>query len=249
MFHQQYNTVVIDKNGQQQSSFTAAIEETFDLYVNNARIASILASPAQLEQLAVGYLVCEGIVRAPSDITGVNIDNQNRIFSTIIGNADFDLWFEIRSSGCIGVNWEHNEVLEVESGMHFSPEVIRSSLHHIESDIHRSTRGTHAACLIDRDGGCVARAVDVGRHNAIDKAIGQALMDGVMPGEHFILSTGRQPGGMVLKAARAGIPMVVTKTAPLNSGIEAARRTGICLVGFATIDGMTVFANDWRLDE
>ena len=52
MFHQQYNTVIIDKNGQHQSSFTAAVEETFELYVNNARIASILASPAQLEQLA-----------------------------------------------------------------------------------------------------------------------------------------------------------------------------------------------------
>jgi FdhD protein len=81
------------------------------------------------------------------------------------------------------------------------------------------------------------------------KAIGQALMDGIVPGEHFILSTGRQPEGMVLKAARAGITMVVTKTAPLNSGIEAARRTGICLVGFATIDSMTVFANEWRLGE
>jgi len=249
MFHQQYDTVIIGKNGQQKSSFTAAVEETFELYVNNARITSILASPAQLEQLAVGYLVCEGIVSAPSDITGVSIDDQNRIFATITGNDDFDLWFEIRSSGCIGVNWEHSENLIVNSNMHFSPEVVRSSIHHIESDIYRSTRGTHAACLIDRDGGCVSRAVDIGRHNAIDKAIGQALMDGIVPGEHFILSTGRQPGGMVLKAVRAGIPMVVTKTAPLNSGIEAAMRTGICLVGFATIDGMTVFANDWRLGE
>lgn len=168
MFHQQYDTVIIDKNGQHQSSFTAAVEETFELYVNNARIASILASPAQLEQLAVGYLVCEGIVSAPSDITGVSIDDQNRIFATITGNEDFDLWFEIRTSGCIGVNREHNENVKVDSDMHFLPGVVSNSMHHIESEIYRSTRGTHAACLIDRDGGCVARAVDVGRHNAID---------------------------------------------------------------------------------
>ena len=249
MYQKQYDTVIIGKEGQHQSSFNAAVEETFELYVNNARIASILASPAQLEQLAVGYLVCEGIVSAHSDITDVSIDDQKRIFTTIAGNEEFDLWFEIRSSGCIGVNWEHNEVVKVESSVHFSAAVVHSSMHHIESEIYHSTRGTHAACLIDRDGSCVAKAVDVGRHNAIDKVIGQALMDGIAPWEHFILSTGRQPGGMVLKAARTGIPMVVTKTAPLNSGIEVAKRTGICLVGFATPDSITVFANDWRLDE
>jgi FdhD protein len=249
MYHQQYNTLIINKNGQHQSSFLAAVEETFELYVNNARISSILATPALIEQLAVGYLVCEGIVNAYSDITEISIDDQNRIFATIVGNEDFELWFEIRSSGCIGVNWEHDENMKVNSDMYFSPEIVYSSMHYIESEMYRITRGTHAACLIDRDGVCATRVVDVGRHNAVDKVVGQALMDGIVLGEHFILSTGRQPGGMVLKAARAGIPMVVTKTAPLNSGIEAARRTGICLVGFATTDSMTVFANDWRLGE
>ncbi|MBW6517520.1 MAG: formate dehydrogenase accessory sulfurtransferase FdhD [ANME-2 cluster archaeon] len=249
MYRKQYDTIIIDKDRTWQSSFTVAVEETFELYANNVHIASILASPAQLEQLAVGYLVCEGIVGAPCDITGVNIDDQNRIFTTITGNDDLELWFEIRSSGCVGVNWEHDENVKVESGMHFSPEVICSSMHYIESEIYRSTRGTHVACLIDRDGECIASAVDIGRHNAIDKVVGQALIDGIVPGEHFILSSGRQPGGMVLKAARAGIPMVVTKTAPLNSGIEVARRTGICLVGFATPECMTVFANDWRLGD
>ncbi|MCL7415869.1 MAG: formate dehydrogenase accessory sulfurtransferase FdhD [ANME-2 cluster archaeon] len=249
MYQKQYDTVIIDKKGQKKSHFTVAVEETFELYVNNALVASILASPAQLEQLAVGYLVCEGIVSIPSDIKDVSIDDHNRISTTITGNDDFDLWFEIRSSGCIGVKWENNEDVKVESGMHFSSDVIRNSLHHIESEIYQHTRGTHAACLIDKDGRCIARAVDVGRHNAVDKAIGQALMDGVLLGEYYILSTGRQPGGMVLKAARAGIPMVVTKTAPLNSGIEVARRTGICLVGFATSDSMIAFANEWRLDK
>lgn len=248
MYHKEYETTIIGEEGATSSVFTAAVEETVELYVNNARIATILASPEQLEQLALGYLVCEGIVGSSADIKDISVDDQNRIFAQIHQNQHFELWFELRSSGCIGVNWENNEDVMVESGKHFSAAVIHDSLHHMESDIYRLSRGTHAVCIIDENGDCIARAVDVGRHNATDKAIGQALMDGADPGAHFLLSTGRQPAGMVLKAARAGIPMVVTKTAPLNSGIEAAQRTRVCLIGFATGDSMTVFSNSWRLD-
>jgi FdhD protein len=176
------------------------------------------------------------------------IDCENRIYAEITPNDHFDIRLEIRSSGCVGVDREDNEDVKVESDSHFHPNVIQGSLHYLESEIYQQTRGTHAACIIDRQGGCIACAIDVGRHNAVDKAIGQAIMDGFNPGEHFILSTGRQPAGMVMKAARAGIPLVVTKAAPLNSGIEAARRTGICLVGFATPGRMMVFSNQWRID-
>jgi len=247
MYQKEYETIKISDSGPLESTFTAAVEETIELYVNNKHIASILATPEQLKQLAVGYLVCEGIVRTLSEIEDVRIDN-NRIFTQITQNEHFELWFELRSSGCIGVNWEHNEDVNVQSNTRFNPAIIKKSLHYMESDIYQLTRGTHAACIIDKFGNCVANALDVGRHNAIDKAIGQALIDGFDPGQHFLLSTGRQPAGMVLKAARAGIPMVVTKTAPLNSGIETARKTGICLVGFATSESLTVFANPQRLD-
>lgn len=248
MYKKEYETVEVSSTEAHTSRFTAAVEETFELYVNNTRIASILATPEQLEQLAVGYLVCEGIVSGPGEIKDVRIDGTNRIIAEIHQNEHFELWFEIRSSGCIGVNWEKNEDVKVASDMQFPVDVIRGSLHYMETDIYLQTRGTHAACIIDRDGNCVASAVDVGRHNAVDKAVGQALMDGFNPGRHFIISTGRQPAGMILKAARAGFPLVVTKTAPLNSGIETARRTGICLVGFATSNSFTVFAHSWRLN-
>lgn len=248
MYKQEYETVEIINSNARSSSFTAAVEETVELFVNNARIASILTSPGKLEQLAVGYLVCEGFVSAPSDIQDVRIDSENRIYAEITQNDHFDIRLEIRSSGCVGVDREDNEDVKVESDSHFPPDVIQGSLHYLESEIYQQTRGTHAACIIDRQGGCIACAIDVGRHNAVDKAIGQAIMDGFNPGEHFILSTGRQPAGMVMKAARAGVPLVVTKAAPLNSGIEAARRTGICLLGLATPGSMMVFSNQWRID-
>ena len=248
MYKQEYETVEIINSNARSSRFTAAVEETVELYVNNMWIASILTSPGKLEQLAIGYLVCEGIVSAPSNIRDVRIEGKNRIFAKISTNEDFDMGFEIRSSGYTSVNRKNNKDVKVDSDSHFHPGAIQGSLHYLESEIYQQTRGTHAACIIDRQGSCIACAIDVGRHNAVDKAVGQAIMDGFKAGEHFILSTGRQPAGMVMKAARAGIPMVVTKAAPLNSGIETARRTGICLVGLATPDSMMVFSNEWRID-
>lgn len=248
MYKQEYETVEIINSNARSSRFTAAVEETVELYVNNMWIASILTSPGKLEQLAIGYLVCEGIVSAPSDIHDVRIDGKNRIYAEITKNDHFDMGLEIRSSGYTSVNRKNNEDAKVESDSHFHPDAIQGSLHYLEFEIYQQTRGTHAACIINRQGDCISCAIDVGRHNAVDKAIGQAIMDGFNPGEHFILSTGRQPAGMVMKAARAGIPMVVTKAAPLNSGIETALRTGICLVGFATPGSMMVFSNRWRID-
>ena len=248
MYKQEYDSVEIINSNVRSSKFTAAVEETVELFVNNVRIASILTSPGMLEQLAIGYLVCEGFVGAASDIRNVRIDNENSIYAEITQNNHFDMGFEIRSSGCVGVNRKNNEDVKVKSDSHFHPDIIQGSLHYLESKIYQQTRGTHAACIIDRQGDCIACAIDVGRHNAVDKAIGQAIMDGFNPGDHYILSTGRQPAGMVMKAARSGIPMVVTKAAPLNSGIETALRTGICLVGFAIPGRMMVFSNRWRID-
>ena len=248
MYKQEYDSVEIINSNARSSKFTAAVEETVELFVNNTRIASILTSPGKLEQLAVGYLVSEGFVGAASDIRDVGIDNENRIYVEITQNDHFDMGFEIRSSGCIGFNRKNTMDVKVESDSHFHPDIIQGSLYYLESEIYQETRGTHAACIIDRQGDCIACAIDVGRHNAVDKAIGQAIMDGFNPGEHYILSTGRQPAGMVMKAARSGIPMVVTKAAPLNSGIETALCTGICLVGFAIPGSMMVFSNQWRID-
>ena len=154
---------------------------------------------------------------------------------------------ELRSSGCVGVRWDENEELHVSSDTIFSVDAIRKSLSFLESEIYRKTHGTHAACLVNTDGECVIKAIDVGRHNAFDKVVGRAYLDGIDVSRHFLFSTGRQSAGMVLKAARAGIPLVATKTAPLNTGVEAAQRTGVCLVCFVSDDRMSVFTHPERL--
>lgn len=225
---------------------TVAVESTIELFINEISIASILATPEMLKELAIGYLICEGLVKDPDSIRNFKIYD-NRIYARIERSEHLEIWRELRSSGCVGVKWEENENISINSGTRFSTYSIRKSLGYLESDIYRKTHGTHAACLINVKGECAAKAIDVGRHNAFDKVVGYAYLNGINVKEHFILSTGRQSAGMVLKAARAGIPLVATKTAPLNSGIDAAERTGVCLVCFVSNDRMSVFSHQERL--
>ena len=233
-------------DGSRHIDYSVAVEDTIDLFVNKLHMAAILATPEMLEELVMGYLICEGVIKNPIEVKELRIDGRT-INVEIETSDDFEIWRELRSSGCVGVRWEENEQITVRSDTIFSQDSIKRSLGFLESDIYRKTHGTHAACLVNTMGECVIKAIDVGRHNAFDKVVGRAYQDGIQVSNHFLLSTGRQSAGMVMKAARAGIPLVATKTAPLNTGIEAAQRTGVCLVCFVSHDKLMVFAHPERL--
>jgi FdhD protein len=246
MYTKNYLAKELIDEASHEITYSVAVEDTIELFVNKIHMASILATPEMLKELAFGYLICEGVVKTPQEIKNMDIDGKT-IHVQIGTNEDFELWRELRSSGCVGVRWEENEEVHVTSDTLFNPDAIKRSLDFLESDIYKMTHGTHAACLINIEGECVVKAIDVGRHNAFDKVVGRAYLDGIDVSKHFLLSTGRQSAGMVMKAARAGIPLVATKTAPLNTGIEAAQRTGVCLVCFVSPYKFSVFAHPERL--
>ncbi len=246
MYSKKYHAQELIGDSSHEKNYVVAVEDTIELFVNDISIASILATPEMQKELAYGYLICEGIVKAPDDIKGIRVE-VNTIHIEVGPTEHLELWRELRSSGCVGVRWEKNESISVNSDTIFSSETIKKSLVFLESEVYTNTRGTHAACLVNAEGECVAKAIDAGRHNAFDKVVGRAYLLGIDVSRHFILSTGRQSAGMVLKAARAGIPLVATKTAPLNTGIDAAQRTGVCLVCFVSHEKMSVFAHPERL--
>ena len=242
-----YPVTTVNKDGTVLSSQrNVAKEGSIELLVNGTRAASILASPVCIRELAVGYAICEGIVGS-DEILDVRVDGME-VDLHIKSTDDFTLWHELRSSGCIGVKWQGNEDINVSSDTVFPARSIFSGTKFLESDVYSLTRGTHLATLVSQEGERVAQAIDIGRHNAIDKVIGYAALNDIDVSQLYLLSTGRQSAGMVLKAARAGVPLVVTKSAPFDSGIDAAQKTGVGLVGLISNTEMTVFANKWRID-
>jgi formate dehydrogenase accessory protein FdhD len=89
------------------------------------------------------------------------------------------------------------------------------------------------AVLFNLDGELIKASEDIGRHNSVDKVVGYVLLHNVRLAEAILACSGRQPEGMILKAARATIPIVITKAAVTNKGVDAAQQLGVTLIGCA----------------
>jgi FdhD protein len=203
------------------------------LFLNEKIFTTLFASPLNLKELAIGHLITEGAVNF-REITEIDVKDDVIHVLTQKENQP--------QKGN-----EPNREVFVRSGTIFDPEALFAGTNHLESDIYRLTRGTHLAALIDTKGELAVQIVDVGRHNAVDKAIGAAFLRGLDISQLYMLSTGRQPAYMVKKAARAGIPLIATKAMPFDSGVEAAKKANVCLTGQLRKESMLIFANEWRV--
>jgi FdhD protein len=246
-----FDIVALDRDRTVRTGAEVCVEESVNLLLNETRVASLTMTPADLEAFAYGYLVCEGLARSVKDVDSVEVRWPD-VVATMrsVPDGDADLWMEIRSSGCVGLRSSWNDLVEpVRSGMSVDVPTIFASISLIDdlAMLWGRTGGAHCSVICDRYGGLVSYAEDIGRHCSIDKAVGKALLDGRDLSECFLISTGRMPAGMVAKAYRAGLPMVVSNTAPLTSGVEIARRLGMTLVCFARPPRMSVYSGTERI--
>jgi len=160
------------------------------------------------------------------------------------------LWMEVRSSGCVGVKASWEDIGEpAPAGPVINKTTIFYSMDFVNqlAKTWRKTGGTHCTIIFDEVGGIVSYAEDIGRHNSVDKAIGKALLGGRDLSGCFMACTGRMAAGMVAKAYRAGVPILVSNTAPFTAGIELAKKTGMTLVCFARPPRMLVYAGAERI--
>jgi FdhD protein len=133
--------------------------------------------------------------------------------------------------------------------------VAAAVIHHLPEALHArqpgfaETGGLHAAALVTRDGEMEAVFEDIGRHNALDKLVGWALLDGRMPlGERVVFMSSRGSFELVQKAAMSGAPVLATVGGPSSLAIEMARELGMTLIGFVREQRFNVYSGDWRLN-
>jgi FdhD protein len=111
---------------------------------------------------------------------------------------------------------------------------------------YRVSRGIHGAALADPDR-LLLLAEDVGRHNAVDKVVGEALLTGIALRDRILLNTGRISSEMLLKGARIGAPLVVSRTSPSEMAVSLAEQLGITVVGYLRHDSFNVYAGGQAL--
>jgi FdhD protein len=191
-------------------------------------VFNISCTPVNLEELATGFLISEGLVKDYNVEVEVR-DDVIAVKTPVEKSGEFQL----RSSGSPGVFRLADDLPKVKANEKFSVEECRDSLKYLDTEEYRRTRGYHTAALVSKMR-MVARAYDVGRHNAIDKAIGIGVRKNVDFTRIFLLVSGRISQGMVAKCVRCGIPLLVSKAAILDSAIEKCKETGLSAISFAT---------------
>lgn len=208
-----------------------AKEKVVTLLVGDIRF-NIACTPDNLRELAIGFVVSEGLAvagricaRVEGDVVIVESpDLQYKLSSAVV---------KVRSSGSPGLLVSADKLPPVSVKHSFTLEECRNALKYLETDWYKRTRGYHSAALV-AESGLISRAYDVGRHNAVDKAIGMGIERNVDFAKVFLLVSGRISEGMVTKCARCGIPLLVSKAAILDSAIEKCQEIGLSAVSFTT---------------
>ncbi len=236
-------------------------ESPIALLYNGQPFAVMMATPIDLEDFALGFALCEGIVERAREFTLVDVvrDEAGVALHAAIPQARFDRLEDRRRglegrSGCglCGVA-ELREVLRapprVASQRRIAPTDVHAALEIVarHQPMNARSGGVHAAGFV-RDAGAWVRE-DVGRHNAVDKLVGalQRATPVVDAAEGMLVVTSRASFEIVRKAAFAGIPVVVAMSAPTAQAIAQAEAAGITLVAFARDARMTVYTGRERI--
>ena len=223
-------------------------EQPLTVYVNGERFLTLLCSPMQLDALVIGYLWMEKVIQELDDVVAVTV-------SAVDGRADVtlrapvDLPTErILTSGCGGgitFRIDHRLFPRLHSRLRVTPHDIAQRMKDLfaAGAHYKASRGIHGAALADATRLLVV-AEDVGRHNAVDKVKGEALQRGIPTEDRILLSTGRVSSEMLLKAARMGVPVVVSRTSPTEMAVGLAEQLNVTVCGYVRADTFNIYAGD-----
>ena len=237
-----------------------AVEEPLQIRIGQRNIAITMRTPGHDAELAAGFLFTEGIVHTAAEIerieSGDNIATvalapqveldaarlERNFYMTsscgVCGKASIEA---LESAGCTILPRETPSVSE---------SVIRSLPDKLRGDqaVFERTGGLHAAGLFSAEGNLIALREDVGRHNAVDKLVGRALLDGRVPlSRHVLMVSGRTSFELVQKAVMAGIPILAAVGAPSSLAVKTALRFGMTLIGFLRDARFNVYAGASRI--
>lgn len=253
----QYQILRIQDDARTEITDTVMCEYRLLLYVNGRHFTTLLCMERDLEVLALGHLCSEGLIRTIDDVQDIQtvdgvvhitlrddemLNNSSAAVCTVTTAMDRQL--PLAYSLC-----ENAAKARIPDGVRFRLADVQQRAASFQNDsaLFIATGGVHSCVLCAQDGVLLYFMEDLGRHNAFDKAIGAALRDGVDLMQSFLMTSGRIPSDMLIKAVNARIPMIVSRAAPTDAAIDMARKYGVTLCGFARGTRMNIYSCPERL--
>jgi len=243
-----------------QQQDEVVVEEPLEIRVKGVPVSVTMRTPGDDGELAVGFLLTEGIISSREDVRGVEIEANNVVDVALRVGLDVDLErlrrnvFAASSCGVCGK--ASIDAIRVRGLMppardvRLAPEVLRGMTETLRAGqtVFGRTGGLHAAGIFDLDGRMLAIREDVGRHNAVDKIIGHAILTGEIPlARSVLVVSGRGGFEIIQKALAASIPIVAAVSAPSSLAVQLALEMSQTLVGFLRGERFVIYSGEERL--
>lgn len=247
----------ITENVKHEVEDTVVTEFSLTIVLNNQELATLLCSPADPDYLAIGFLFSEGLLRNRDEINRITVDSSRGVVQ-VETKEDKETASKlpvkplIYSGGGRGLH-RYNATAQtvpatINSQTKISPgeafNLMRKFIH--RSEVFKITGGVHSAALCDRQR-ILVFSEDIGRHNTIDKVIGQCILEDTPTDDRIMVISGRVSSEMLFKVAKRNVPILITKAAPTNLGVKLADDSGVTLIGFVRDKRMSVYTNRWRV--
>ncbi len=228
---------------------------------NRRPLAVTMRTPGQDVELVLGFLFTEGLIARAAQVQGWRQLDENRLLVELAPEVRVDVqrlernFYTTSSCGVCGkASLEAVQTVSCYFPRPGQPRVSASMLLRLpealrrQQTLFRLTGGIHAAALFTAQGELLLLREDVGRHNALDKLIGAALLQGLVPmTDHLLLVSGRAGFELVQKAAMAGLPVLAAVGAPSSLAVELAGQAGMTLVGFLRSERFNIYIGAERI--
>lgn len=252
---------VVRGGGLEPTRECVAQETAVSLELDGTPHVVMLATPADLEDFALGFCLTEGLIDEPADLEACEIRLREkgivlslRVAARCAGRGETRRRNLTGRTGCglCGTDDLDRVVRLPERALPSTPiraDAFERAMHELglRQPLGRATGATHAAAFCGLDGGILLAREDVGRHNALDKLIGAFLRAGLDPGQGFVAVTSRASVEMVQKTALAGVSILAAVSAPTQLAIQCARDANLLLAGFVRDDRATIYSGASRV--
>lgn len=253
---EKFEVTSVSRDARSRQEIWVTQEVPLTLEVNGKELATLLCSPSDLKNLAIGFLYTSGVITDPSVVESLIVDEERWKASigikpeAIPGEFVFK---RIYTSGCGKGIIFHSPLDVLQRGRIDSDFVIESGTimdlmktFLNASAEHKATRGVHSAALAGGGNMLIFRD-DLGRHNAVDKVIGEAISQGMSFDDKWVLTSGRISSEITSKMLRCRVPLIVSSGAATDQAIKIARETGLGLVSLAKGRGINIYSGEEKV--
>lgn len=200
-------------------------EHSLKISVNGEQRFSLICTGEYIKELTVGRLLTEGLIGSAQDIESLATDTDGHSVKVILKSEPKNA---NENHKLPEVKWSESEIFAL--AKRFSE----------ETQLHRVTQCTHS-CFLAKGSELLFCCEDIGRHNAVDKAVGHAVLNGIDLSGCMLFTSGRVPNDMVMKTVAAGIPVLVSKSVPTADSVETAHKYGLTLICRAYPDRFEIY--------